>query len=107
MHCLQGYGWFIHVITPWKEEMTGSAILVILNVSQAQPELCETVLKEKQSKYKRTMTKHQLLEEEGQCSIQVIMLRQEDQGCKVNLCYAADSCFEKGQKVQLSGRAFP
>lgn len=67
----------------------------------------DPVLKGKQSKYKRTKTKHQLLKEEGQCSIQVIMLRQEEQGYKVNLGYAADSCFEKGQKVQISGRAFP
>lgn len=51
------------------------------------------------------MTKHQLLKEEGQCSIQVIMLRQEDQGYKVNLGYAADSCIEKGKDRRCSSVA--
>jgi hypothetical protein len=67
--------------------------------------MCDPVLKGEGSKYKRTMTKHQLLKEEIQCNTQHPMPRQEDQDYKVNLGYLADSCLEKGPVAQLSGRA--
>lgn len=53
------------------------------------------------------MTKYKLLREETQCSgTQLTMLRQEDQEFKVNIGYLAESCFEKGLRLQVKGRAF-